>query len=646
MIKAFRRRIENLRVGKKLGVGFGLVLILAAVIAVAGIDQFRDIQDRNAKINYSLEISAAVNQALAAQRHYQADYAEENIAQSQKYLQQGLASFNEMENTLYWNAEMRAWLDTFPGLVKAYQQSQQQFVAAVNARQSIRESWNLSKSEAAFQDIKQELSLGADLMLQLQMSKLDHALLDVHYTVRGVAADPNENSAARLSTAADNAAVMLDTFASLVTPQQEQALQPLKSQLIRYKKSVLSYVPASAQQQKAAADMSQQAKKMNDLVEQLVKREVDIASSSVKKGINMMVLVALIALLIGCIIAFWISRQITRPLRDTLQATQRIAEGDLTQHLTTDRRDELGLLLAAVGAMGDSLRTMIGEIRSGVLEVSHAATEISAGNIDLSSRTEEQAAAVEQTAASMEQLSSTVKQNADNAHQASKLAAEASDTAQTGGRQVAAVVETMQQITQSSKRIADITSVINGIAFQTNILALNAAVEAARAGEQGRGFAVVASEVRNLAQRSAQAAKEIEALIAESVERVNSGEKLVESTGSTMQTIVTSVSHVRDIMGEIASASDEQSRGISQVSQAVVEMDNTTQQNAALVEQSAAAASSLEDQAAALARAVSVFRLTEQPEPVSAPRKIATPILKRAPALPAHVAADEGWEQF
>ncbi|WP_305798595.1 methyl-accepting chemotaxis protein [Candidatus Pantoea bituminis] len=385
---------------------------------------------------------------------------------------------------------------------------------------------------------------------------------------------------------------------------------------------------------------------MNDLVEQLVKREVDIASSSVKKGINMMVLVALIALLIGCIIAFWISRQITRPLRDTLQATQRIAEGDLTQQLTTDRRDELGLLLAAVGAMGDSLRTMIGEIRSGVLEVSHAATEISAGNIDLSSRTEEQAAAVEQTAASMEQLSSTVKQNADNAHQASKLAAEASDTAQTGGRQVAAVVETMQQITQSSKRIADITSVINGIAFQTNILALNAAVEAARAGEQGRGFAVVASEVRNLAQRSAQAAKEIEALIAESVERVNSGEKLVESTGSTMQTIVTSVSHVRDIMGEIASASDEQSRGISQVSQAVVEMDNTTQQNAALVEQSAAAASSLEDQAAALARAVSVFRLTEQPEPVSAPRKIATPILKRAPALPAHVAADEGWEQF
>jgi methyl-accepting chemotaxis protein-2 (aspartate sensor receptor) len=347
-----------------------------------------------------------------------------------------------------------------------------------------------------------------------------------------------------------------------------------------------------------------------------------------------------------------ITRQITRPLRDTLETTERIANGDLSIRVHTDRRDELGQLMGAVGIMSDNLRQIIGEIRSGVSQVAHAAAEISAGNTDLSSRTEQQAAAVEQTAASMEQLSSTVKQNADNAHHASKLASDASTTAQTGGRQVKDVVETMQQISQSSKRIADITTTINSIAFQTNILALNAAVEAARAGEQGRGFAVVASEVRNLAQRSAQAAKEIEGLIKESVDRVNSGAQLVENTGMTMQDIVQSVSNVRDIMGEIASASDEQSRGISQVSTAVVEMDNTTQQNAALVEESAAAANSLEEQATLLSQAVAVFRLSAD-EGVAG-RKVPDPAMPAPlrPTLPAPKAitptqlSEANWETF
>ena len=646
MFNALSSRIGNLRVGKKLGFGFGLVLLLAAAIAAVSIYQFRDIQDRAIKINYSLAISGGVNDALDSQTAYQLNFDEKKIAESQQALKKAQTAFTQMMATLYWSPEMRSWLDTFPDLVKAYQHSQQTFTDAVKTRQTIKNSWNLSASEAAFQDLKQQLGVGADLMLQLQMSKLDMALLDVHYAVRGVVADPSEKSAAILSAAADNAAVMLDTFVSLVTPEQEQTLQPLKSQLISYKKSVLSYVPAYQQEMQAAAQMTRQAAAMNSMVEKLVKHEVDIALSSVALGVKMVSLVALAALLVGCLVAFCITRLITRPLRETLMVTERIAEGDLTHQITTTRRDELGMLLHTVGQMSDNLRDMIGQIRAGVLEVSYAATEISAGNTDLSSRTEEQAAAVEQTAASMEQLSSTVKQNADNAHSASQLAAEASKNAQTGGQQVNAVVETMQQITQSSKRIADITTVINSIAFQTNILALNAAVEAARAGEQGRGFAVVASEVRNLAQRSAQAAKEIEELIAESVSRVNSGAKLVESTGNTMQTIVQSVSNVRDIMGEIASASGEQSRGISQVSQAVVEMDNTTQQNAALVEQSAAAAHSLEEQAASLTRAVAVFRLAENSAPeqtgaVSKPVK-----LLPAPVTPVRAATETGWESF
>lgn len=629
MVSALKRSIENLRVGKKLGAGFGLVLLLAALIAAAGITQFREIKDRVDKIVYSMTISTEVNAALASQTEYQLAYDKKFIANSQQHLDASLTQFTHMMTRVYWNSEMRATLNAFPLLVKAYKTSQNALIDSVNARQKIKSSWNLSASEAALTAIKQNVSIGADLLLQLQMSKLDLALLNVHYGVRGVMADPNEKTAAILSTSADTAVAALESFSSLLTPEQQLQLQPLKLRLMSYKKSVLSYVPAYQEQVRAATAMIAQAGKMSTLTDNLVKREVDLALDGVAAGIRMLALVTLMALLVGSVIAFWITRQISHPLRATLASTELIAQGDLTHHIRTDRRDELGMLMSAVGTMSDNLRNMIGNIRSGVLEVSHAASEISAGNTDLSSRTEEQAAAVEQTAASMEQLSATVKQNADNAHQASRLASEASQNAQTGGRQVNTVVETMQQISSSSKRIADITTVINSIAFQTNILALNAAVEAARAGEQGRGFAVVASEVRSLAQRSAQAAKEIEGLIAESVERVNSGAKLVEDTGATMQTIVQSVSNVRDIMGEIASASDEQSRGISQISQAVVEMDNTTQQNAALVEQSAAAASSLEDQASALTRTVSVFRLDHSP----GDRTVASAPLKRPQAL-------------
>jgi methyl-accepting chemotaxis protein-2 (aspartate sensor receptor) len=455
----------------------------------------------------------------------------------------------------------------------------------------------------------------------------------------------DKESESTLLKAIDDTQASATRLNALLLPNQQETLAPLMTALATYKSHIVAYMPAYEREQQNSQVLSVKATEMNTLVSKIFKNELDSTHQDISRAMIMMAIITLAALFIGALIAWRITRQITYPLRATLATAELIAKGDLTAAQTTTRRDELGMLMNAVAGMSHNLRNMIYEIRMGVSQVSHAAAEIAAGNTDLSSRTEQQAAAVEETAASMEQLSSTVKQNAENAHHASQLASDASKTATLGGKQVSDVVVTMQQISGSSKRIAEITSVINGIAFQTNILALNAAVEAARAGEQGRGFSVVASEVRSLAQRSAQAAKEIEGLIAESVERVNNGAKLVENTGRTMQDIVQSVTHVRDIMGEIASASDEQSRGIAQVSQAIVEMDSTTQQNAALVEQSSAAADSLEDQSRVLTKAVSVFRLSENDNVLASEIKRAAPA--KLAAVPRPASEEKGnWETF
>jgi methyl-accepting chemotaxis protein-2 (aspartate sensor receptor) len=357
--------------------------------------------------------------------------------------------------------------------------------------------------------------------------------------------------------------------------------------------------------------------------------------------------VALVIVLFG----FWygIRHILLNPLGRVITHIREIANGDLTQTLVISGRNEITELASSVDHMQRSLVETVANVRQGSDAIYTGTSEIAMGNNDLSSRTEQQASALEETAASMEQLTATVKQNADNARQASHLAESASETAQRGGKVVDGVVKTMHEIADSSKKIADIISVIDGIAFQTNILALNAAVEAARAGEQGRGFAVVAGEVRNLASRSANAAKEIKSLIEDSVSRVDTGSVLVETAGETMNDIVNAVTRVTDIMGEIASASDEQSRGIDQVALAVSEMDRVTQQNAALVQESAAAAAALEDQASRLKMAVSAFRLTAVPGKSVATRSsfgatapAAAPVSPRASTA----GQDDNWETF
>ncbi len=313
-------------------------------------------------------------------------------------------------------------------------------------------------------------------------------------------------------------------------------------------------------------------------------------------------------MLVGAILGVWITKSITHPVALALGVAERVASGNLGSDIQVSSTDETGRLLMALKAMNQSLVQIVGTVRNSSDSIATGSSQIASGNADLSQRTEEQASALQQTAASMEQLSSTVKQNADNANQANQLALGASSVAVKGGDVVSKVVQTMKRINDSSRKIADITSVIDGIAFQTNILALNAAVEAARAGEQGRGFAVVASEVRSLAQRSAQAAKEIKSLIVASVERVEQGSNLVDQAGTTMTEVVTAIRRVTDIMGEISAASTEQSQGVAQVGQAVSQMDQVTQQNAALVEESAAAAESLKRQAEQLVQAVALFK--------------------------------------
>ena len=365
--------------------------------------------------------------------------------------------------------------------------------------------------------------------------------------------------------------------------------------------------------------------------------------SRYENGRLLLISLGVAAILLGIACAYWITRSITRPITRAVEVAQAVSTGDLTSEIVVDSTDETGQLMHALKDMNDKLVSIVSQVRASTDSIATASGEIAAGNLDLSSRTEQQASSLEETASSMEELTSTVKHNADNARSANQLAIDASQIASRGGAVVSEVVSTMGSINDSSRKIVDIISVIDAIAFQTNILALNAAVEAARAGEQGRGFAVVATEVRNLAQRSSQAAKEIKGLIDDSVQKVEAGSQLVDKAGRTMDEIVQSISHVTQIMNQITDASEEQRAGIEQVNQAIGQMDQVTQQNAALVEEAAAAAESMQEQAARLTGVVGLFKLDAR-QLARAARVPAAPVARRPDALVTGKARE--WKEF
>lgn len=636
-MSGFRQRLCNITISKKLAMGFGVVLLLVAIATTLSVLRFREIRDVYEKTNLIYNINIEVFQAKINRLKYFYSSDEKSGQVMADYVDHAL-QLTATAQQLEWTSAEKAVIDTMGGHLDAFKTS----VAAMQKSTANLLALRGALDQAGTEDLQSRYA--ALIRTPLEDTALSYQLYDVLFALgnlrdRALALRFSASQEARDALEKQSAATQsaLESLKPQLPEEAQTQLQSLWEESTSYRDNSLYYyqsvqdLKATEDNVKTAGDRSSAA--IKEIIALVKAHNDSLANTSA----TITALVGLIAILLGIAVSWWVTRQITRPVRENLHLAERIASGDLSANIQARSQDEFGKLTSAMGVMNSKLRSMIGEVRHSVTRVTSAASEIADGNTDLSSRTEQQAAAVVQTAASMEQLTATVKNNADNARHASKLAAEASQTASQGGNVMRDMVATMGDINTSSRKIADITAVINSIAFQTNILALNAAVEAARAGEQGRGFAVVASEVRSLSQRSSQAAKDIEHLIAESVSRIDTGSHLVVKAGQTMEQVVHSVTRVNDIMGEISSASEEQSRGIEQIARAVSELDSTTQQNASLVSASSLAAGSLEEQARVLEELVAAFRLDDS---VRVQRSA------RQPVLAAGGTAEGHWTTF
>ena len=642
-------RLRNIRIARKLSLGFGLVLLLVALAATLSVVRFKAIRDVYEKTNLVYNINIEVFQAKINRLKYfytGDDKARETMV---NYVQHARALTAEAQ-TLSWSAAEKANVDEVSRTLAGFESSIGEMASATQSLNGMRAALD----KLAGQD--ETARYTALIRTPVSDPQQSYTIYDALFTISNVRnhADAlrfggSDDALRTLDASVSAAQAQFSALMSSLDPQLQAPFQSLWNDTVRYSDLSKSYYAALGNLRAAEDGVKTAGDKSSAAIKQIVGQVKAYNDELAYGSSNIAIIIGTAAILFGMLVAFYIIRQITRPLTRNLALAERIAGGDLSADIQADRNDELGQLTRAMGAMNARLRAIIGDVRQSVSQVTQAAYDIASGNSDLSSRTEQQAAAVVQTAASMEELTATVKNNADNARHASKIAAEASQTASRGGEVVRDVVKTMSDISASSQKIADITAVINSIAFQTNILALNAAVEAARAGEQGRGFAVVASEVRSLASRSSQAAKDIAHLIDESVSRIKTGSERAARAGETIEQVVSSVTRVNDIMGEISSASEEQSRGIEQISRAVSELDSTTQQNAALVMASSTSARALEEQASLLAQRVATFRLSEQPAAQPVPRPAAPTAAARRPAAPAAARPaplDEGWTTF